>query len=393
MQSSAIQWTARDYSLNEFLRKFRTAFPKVVKVTEGFLGRQEVDTISASTILRIHSLYSQRRAIAECKNGSILSIPVNLESMMFSVVNHKHKTGPFTMKDVLLHFKLPVTITSADDLTFREINSPRSKYQELRQLIVKQTYEQEFLLGHTINDSGNLLIRYPTVIPMYMKEIKLVVAEGLDSKDETEWNTFCNNYDKTVNELGHLDHFICTDITLLDNEMTQYTGEYAEIEPIYITLNTKKPENKYLAIPPRQIPPPVLKDNPTQSRGGNKPQVPAKPNPEMDFSRPVPAPKQKMGITTLFKGSYTPGDIQRYKAKHIASMSEVPDDLQHLSVDEVCDCLNLLNMGKYIETFQSQQIDGHLLFDLDRDIMQNTFGMNNFHIIKIMRFREGWRPK
>ncbi|XP_067871398.1 uncharacterized protein [Heterodontus francisci] len=394
MQSNAIQWTARDYSLKEFARKFRTSLPKIVKITEGFLGRQEVDTISASTILRIHSLYSQKRAILECKNGSILSIPVNLESMVFNVAHQKHKSGPFTMKEVLLSFMLPVTIIATDDLTYREMNNPRSKDQKLRQLTVKQTYEQEFLLGHTINDSGNLLIRYPTVLPMYMKEIKLVVAEGFDSKYETEWNTFCNYYDKLVNDIGHLDRFICTDITLLDkNEMDQYTGEYGEIEPIYITLNTNRPENMYQVLHPQQSLPPAPDKNPGQSHRENKPQKPPKANPEMGFSPLAAEPTLKMGIKPLSIFSHRSGNIQVHKAKCIASMSEVPDDLQHLSVDEVCDCLNLLNMGKYIETFHSQQVDGHLLFDLDRDIMQNTLGMSNLHIIKMVRFREGWRPK
>ncbi|XP_041034168.1 uncharacterized protein LOC121271973 isoform X2 [Carcharodon carcharias] len=335
MQSNAIQWTAREYGLKEFLRKFRTSLSKVVKVTEGYLGRQEVDTLSASTILRIHCLYSQKRAIVECKNGSILSIPVTLESMMFNVADQKHKTGPFTMKEVLLYFNLPVTVTSTNDLTYREMNNPGSKEQQLKQLIVKRTYEQEFLLGHPINDS---------------------------------------------------------DITLLDKDkLDQYTGEYAEIEPIYIDLNPQNPGYKYQVKQPRQSLAEAPNDNLVQSHGENKPQIPPKPNRETGSSCLVAGPTLR--IKPLFKTSRRSSYIQKQKAKRIVSMSEVPDDLQHLNVDEVCDCLNLLNMGKYIETFQSQQIDGHLLFDLDRDIMQNTFGMSNFHILKMIRFREGWRPK
>ncbi|XP_067829349.1 uncharacterized protein [Heptranchias perlo] len=219
---------------------------------------------------------------------------------------------------------------------------------------------------------------------MYMKEIKLVTAEGFESKDEMEWTTLCNKY-KIVNNIGHLDHFILSDITLLDkNEVIQYTGEYAEIEPIYIDLNTNRPENMYIPVHPQQSQSPAPNNNPVRSQGENKPQKPPKPNAEMDFTRPVVPPNPR----TLIRSS----DIQTCEAKHIASMSEVPKDLQHLSVGEVCDCLNLLNMGKYIETFHSQQVDGQLLFDLDRDMMKNTFGMNNFHIIKMMRFRGGWRP-
>ncbi|XP_078055960.1 uncharacterized protein LOC144480425 isoform X2 [Mustelus asterias] len=331
MQSSAIQWTAGEYSLKEFLRKFQTSLPKIVKVTEGFLGRQEVDTLSASTVLRIHCLFSQKRAIVECKNGSILSIPVNLKSMMFNVLDQKHKTG-------------------------------------------------------------ELLIRHPTVIPMYMKEIKLVIAEGFSSKDETEWNTLCDYYNKVVNDIGNLDHFIFTDIALLDKDkLDQYTGEYAEIEPIYIDLYSKNLEQECQVVQTRQSLAEAANDDLVQSRGEHKPQVPPRPNTETSSSRYVAAPALR--IKPFFKFSRRSNYVPTEKAKRIVSMGEVPDDLQHLSVDEVCDCLQVLNMGKYIEAFRAQQIDGHLLFDLDRDIMHNTLGMNNFHIIKMIRFREGWRPK
>ncbi|XP_072349075.1 uncharacterized protein [Scyliorhinus torazame] len=392
MQSSGIEWTAEEYSLKEFLRTFPTSLPKIVKVTEGFLGRQEVDTLSASTVLRIHCLFLQRRAIVECKNGSILSIPVNLESMVFNVVDQKHKTGPFTMKEVLLHFNLPVTITSTKDLTFREMYNPRSKDQELKQMTVKQTYDQEYLLGHSMLESGKLLIRSPVVIPMYMKEIKLVIAEGIKSGDETEWNRLCDSYDKMVKDIGNLDHFIFTDITLLDKDkLDHYTGEYAEIEPIYIDLNKMDLEQEYQEIQARRSLPEIPNDNLVQSQGEQKPKLPPKPNIEMGFSRYVAAPTSR--IKPLFTVSRSSNYIQTQKAKRIISMSEVPSDLRHLSVDEVCDCLQLLNLGKYIETFQSEQIDGHLLSDLNRDIMQNTFGMNYFHVIKMIRFRDGWRPK
>ncbi|XP_038640113.1 uncharacterized protein LOC119956778 isoform X2 [Scyliorhinus canicula] len=334
MQASGIQWTAEEYSLKEFLWTFRTSLPQIVQVTEGFLGRQEVDTLSASTVLRIHCLFLQRRAIVECKNGSILSIPVNLESMVFSVVDQKHKAGPFTMKEVLLHFNLPVTITSTKDMTFREMYNPRSKDQELKQMTVKQTYDQEYLLGHTILES---------------------------------------------------------DITLLDKDkLDHYTGEYAEIEPIYIDLNKMDLEHEYQEIQARRSLPEIPNDNLVQSRG-QKPKLPPKPNTEMGFSRYVEAPTSR--IKPLFTISRRSNYIQTQKAKRVASMSEVPSDLRHLSVDEVCDCLQLLNLGKYIETFQSQKIDGHLLSDLDRDVMQNTLGMNYFHVIKMIRFRDGWRPK
>ncbi|XP_043536576.1 uncharacterized protein LOC122542645 [Chiloscyllium plagiosum] len=347
-----------------------------------------------SNILRIHSLYLQKRAIAESHNQTVLSIPVNLESVMFDVVHQKHKTGPFTMKEVLRHFNLPVTISSTDNLTYKEMNNPKSKDHELRQLSVKQIYEQKFLLGHNIINNGKLSVRYPTVIPMYMKEIKVVVAEGLKGKSETEWNIMCNHYNKIVKDLGNLDHFICSDITLLDtDELDLYVGKYSEIEPIYVDICRKKSENKYEIIHPQQSLSEAPKYYSIQSHGENKPQISPERNTEINYSQLSATATLRGNIRSLFKFSRGSSSMQTPETKYIAYMSEVPDDIQHLNVDEVCDCFNLLNMGEYTETFQSQQVDGQLLSDLDRDMMLNTFGMSHFHVTKLIRFREGWRPK
>ncbi|XP_048376400.1 uncharacterized protein LOC125446709 [Stegostoma tigrinum] len=394
MQSDLLQWAPREYSLKEFVRKFHSSLPKIVKITEGFLGRRELETVSAGTILRIHSLYSQKRAIVESNNRTVLSIPVNLESVMFNVLHQKYKSGPFTMKEVLLNFNLPVTIISTEDLTYREMNNPKSKDQELQQLRVKQIYEQEFLLGHSIIDNGKLSIQYPFVIPMYMKEIKLVIAEGFNGKDETEWNIICNHYNKIVKDIGNLDHFICTDIILLDkDELDLCTGQYSEIEPIYVDLSRKKPDKEHEIIGSAEGVSETPKYCTIKSYEENKPEILPEPNTEMDCSRLGSTAILRKSTGPLFKFSHRSCNMQPPETKHIVSMNEVPGDILHLNVDEVCDCLNLLNMGMYIEAFQSQQVDGRLLFDLDRDMMLNTFGMSNFHIMKLIRFRKGWRPK
>ncbi|GCC37632.1 hypothetical protein chiPu_0016137 [Chiloscyllium punctatum] len=394
MQSDPIQWAPREYSLKEFLTEFCSSLPKIVKVTEGFLGGRELETLSAETILRIHSLYLQKRAIAESHHQTVLSIPVNLESVMFDVVHQKHKTGPFTMKEVLRHFNLPVTISSTDKLTYKEMNNPKSKDHKLRQLSVKQIYEQKFLLCHNIINNGKLSVRYPTVIPMYMKEIKVVVAEGLKGKSETEWNIMCNHYNKIVKDLGNLDHFICSDITLLDtDELDLDVGKYSEIEPTYVDICRKKSENKYEIIHPQQSLSEAPKYYTIQSHGENKPQISPEQNTEINYSQLSATATRRGNIRSLFKFSRGSSSMQTPETKYIACMREVPDDIQHLNVDEVCDCLNLLNMGEYTETFQSQQVDGQLLSDLDRDMMLNTFGMSHFHVTKLIRFREGWRPK
>ena len=70
---------------------------------------------------------------------------------------------------------------------------------------------------------------------------------------------------------------------------------------------------------------------------------------------------------------------------------DYPDDLRCLSVSEVGECLKKLKMGKYVELFESNQIDGELFVTLNEELL-SSLGVNAFHQNKIMMFINGWRP-
>ena len=77
----------------------------------------------------------------------------------------------------------------------------------------------------------------------------------------------------------------------------------------------------------------------------------------------------------------------------VANVSlDFPDDLRCLSVAEVGECLKKLKMGKYVELFESSQIDGELFVTLDGELL-SSLGVNAFEQKKIMMFINGWRPK
>ncbi|XP_057291686.1 uncharacterized protein LOC130614282 [Hydractinia symbiolongicarpus] len=63
-----------------------------------------------------------------------------------------------------------------------------------------------------------------------------------------------------------------------------------------------------------------------------------------------------------------------------------------MSVLEICDVLRSLNLGKHIENFKSNQIDGALLCELETSELKDV-GLSGFEIKKIFRYRAGWRPK
>ncbi|KAJ1181783.1 hypothetical protein NDU88_006982 [Pleurodeles waltl] len=341
MDTAAIKWGAREYSLMEFVGKFETSFPVIIKITEGYLGKQEVDSISNSTILRVHSLYYQKRAIATSVSGKIFSLPLKLKTVQFCVGNSTHRKdrelqASFFLEDLLSQYSLPLTIVSSTDLSFKEKMSSKPKENVLDVLTVSETYEEHFLLGHPI-EKETVQIETPIVIPMYMKDIKLVIAEGYLLDNTERWATVCKHYDRKVQAEGLLEHFMVEEIYLLDkNDVASKANTYDEIERIYIDIHSSEFR--------RQL-------------------GPMKPVPEIppDYS------------TTLEEEG-------------------LPADLHALDVQKVCDCLQLLNMAEYTEAFQREQIDGQLLYELEESIMESCLGMNKLHIIKLLKFRDGWRP-
>lgn len=79
--------------------------------------------------------------------------------------------------------------------------------------------------------------------------------------------------------------------------------------------------------------------------------------------------------------------------KPISSFDAVPTDLAGLSVDEITDCLTLLNLDQHAAEFKANQIDGVMLKDLDQQILMEDFGMSRFDSRKLNKFvHDGWRP-
>ena len=82
-----------------------------------------------------------------------------------------------------------------------------------------------------------------------------------------------------------------------------------------------------------------------------------------------------------------------YMAMAKFSISKLPRDLSGLSIHQVGECLCQLNLGNYVDIFQSQQIDGQMLSELDEDILTKDFTMTRFQAVKLLMFvKQGWRP-
>lgn len=76
------------------------------------------------------------------------------------------------------------------------------------------------------------------------------------------------------------------------------------------------------------------------------------------------------------------------------SASEVPTDLQHLSVEEVGQCMELLHLPKLAADFRSQDVDGQLLVSIvSEKVLTTDFNCRAFDAKKVVQFvKNGWRP-
>ena len=87
-----------------------------------------------------------------------------------------------------------------------------------------------------------------------------------------------------------------------------------------------------------------------------------------------------------------PEELQSAHAETSETRFSIPQDLNTLRVPEVLQCLQALNMQQFEEIFKDRQVDGSMLVCLDEEALQ-SFGMDRFHRLKLLRVIAGWRPQ
>ncbi|OCT89373.1 uncharacterized protein XB13580952.L [Xenopus laevis] len=367
MDPTGVRWTENEYTLNGYLSKYISSFPSIIKITEGFLGKQEIDSISSSMVIRVHSLYSQRRVIAESRLGKLFSLPIKLKTLKFittggsSPINGPNLQCPMTLQEIVTNYHLPVGIHSSKALSFKEKGDEESQEQILPELLLKDTYEENFLLGHPI-DKGKIFTKEPIMVPMYMKELRLVVALGFTNDDTNNWNKTFEWLTKQVDNEGDMSEVTFEEIYLLDKKnLSSNEPRYSTIEPIYIDISELGME---------------------QQR--NKTLIGTSTHNERHISRVLnqTAKYSLEGVSQVVSNVTTP----------ITNINDIPKDLRGLTVNQVCKCLNLLNMNQYEDAFKGAQVDGQFLYELNCEMMKSCLGMNGLHAVKLMKFRDGWRP-
>ena len=92
------------------------------------------------------------------------------------------------------------------------------------------------------------------------------------------------------------------------------------------------------------------------------------------------------------QGPKTPEEFQATVKETSKSNFIVPQDLSTLRVPEVLECLRGLNMQQFEKIFSEHQVDGSMFMCLDEEALE-SFGMDRFHRLKLLKVIAGWRPQ
>ena len=77
----------------------------------------------------------------------------------------------------------------------------------------------------------------------------------------------------------------------------------------------------------------------------------------------------------------------------ITDLNQIGDELSNLTVDQVIECLKLLNLDQYEKNFRDNHIDGAFLKQIDAKDCVNDLGLGKVEAKRLVMFIGGWRPK
>ncbi|XP_073508786.1 uncharacterized protein [Phyllobates terribilis] len=203
MDPTKVEWTTTEFSLQGYVTTFHNAFPNIIRITEGFLGKQEIDSISSSTVIRVHSHCTQQRIAAETKSGKFFSLPTNLTRLKFIVGQDSGPTKtlrlPMTLEDILSRYTLPLTVRSSSALSYKQKGDKKSQDELLSELTLQDRYEENFLFGHPIDKEIYMLDKkdispqdhsYSTIEPIYIDISELNESKKTPLENEVKCNVY-----------------------------------------------------------------------------------------------------------------------------------------------------------------------------------------------------------
>ncbi|KAL5013644.1 hypothetical protein ScPMuIL_007914 [Solemya velum] len=437
------KYSNADYSLRDFHSQFRMKLPQLVAVKQGFCGEKEVDSLSAGQMIFIHAVHTQLRVVAqesEKNDDRLVSFPVDFP-VDFCVVHDGSRIGsPQSLQKILEENTLPIEVQFVGEETVT-FYGHRFK-DNIRKLRLLHTFENKYFLANEIQQDTGDLEQQTISIPLYLPMVLLVRVNGLSNQPTCKWKDYVFHMHKCARR-------ITNDTSILGNpDVAIYSkfdipntddSAYACLEPLYFTrpqymsladtsrhneqeykqcvsvdvsdgtrknftgdLKCLRPKNNFTrehrfkknsSILPIQVLPsePVVPPVPPRLYRTDLAKTHAiekQYNTEMptnDCRATPPGPTFANIPISLNTKSTNVNDGEDTKRS---------SQLKNMSVEDVVNVLEKLNLTQYSDSFRSNLIDGVILSVLDHDLLIKDLGFRGIDAIRLLKYVDsGHLPK
>lgn len=233
-----------EYSPNDFHQQFSNCLPRLVQVTKGYYGEEQIKTYERGQVLFIRRSGSQERVVASVLHGPhsltnrLLSIPLDY-NVQFCFVSAKKGNKRYSLRRALSKRRLPIDVIFIPEMTSNESESftPMRLINSDEKLVLRltHTYQDTFLLGHNLSeDKVTSAIQQ---LPLYLTDLRMSLIVGREGYEQTEWNNYIRSLNEICNNQIQCDNYFGNpDIALYAKEDGGFDAT-VQVPQVYCTLH------------------------------------------------------------------------------------------------------------------------------------------------------------
>lgn len=386
-------------TVKEFYDKYHSSLPQLIVVTQGYCGDIGLEEFSIGQVIRIHTSSAQRRVVAKVEKGlSVLegreiSIPVDYDMKFFILKGGKKGGKESSLHEILEKHSLPVEVTPSDSHQLMNIQGQDRETGKSCHLNLVHSYEDRYLLGNAVSDG--MLYAQVTAVPVYLPDLRLSIAVGIEGFSEAQWATSLQNMELKVMQnvkfnidFGNPNVAVYSHESTTHNEYSDFTyrapAEYYNMDDILRHKIANRPSkllhyidqsaDMYEFIPMDAVskkPPPKAP----------KPAKDKKAQPVKPMTPPPPSIPDRPAVFPGTEQAESAPEVNRLDNR----VSRVPN-VEELKIHELGEWMKELKLEKYVGVFAEQGIDGVLLKELSRQDLKTEFGMSSVEAIKLNKF-------
>lgn len=442
IKSSESETHSYHYATVEDLIKRKEGLPKVVKVFKTFSGLSEQQSVMAGELIFPQKVSGKKKnQVLKCKNkhGTKLKLGLNCAG--------DFSTDPSDIRMYLLEYIEHINVFPVTVLIFNEKNDYNSKLSCLRTgtiLILEAPSPLRSYICSTdvFGERDYPILELPMIMPI---QIQCMERPGLDmqpiySKIQHAYENFNPSMIKksmfpaqNEKELQVQQQFY-EEVKKDDGESHFYDLERPEAIYEPIPGDTFDSEIRKEVKPPRPslpskpispqkptplIPssvkspplPPMIPTSPKSTKERSLPSVKGPPLPPMNPTSPKstgersfppplpiretnPVPSSPLAMPGKAVPVTPPLDQTQGKVTTIQSSEETTCEgnkalLKAMTVEDVLQLLDNMNLGEYKDNFQKEQVDGELMLELTKSDLEDLGVTRNIHQIRLTKLIDG----